>query len=1154
MSGFSTQAIPLRGRQLIEASAGTGKTYTITNLYIRILLGRGIEAPLTVEKILVLTFTNAASAEINHRIRKRITEAKRVFKGGNTKDEFLVDLKNSSEDLEDDCKLLIAASQLMDNASIFTIHSFCARVLNELSLETGSLFNQSRDPSIDIALTQAAEDSFRRIILGLPSLEQRLALKIWPNPSDLAKSMKPFIFRTKVVFEPPEQNISDELEKITQITRDVKHLWIESNIAKKLSQAGLRKNSKQLTRLEAVARLCEEEDDLGIDHEMWEIYNTDALSARLTKGGELPEHGIFSLIDKVWDARKLVKQIKINLWHRLLASMKTLITDIKIRTNELSPDDLLSELWAAISESEQIPKLLVKRWPIALIDEFQDTDNLQYDIFSKVYGPEGSSCLLFIGDPKQAIYQFRSADIYTYLNAKQSANKIHNLSTNWRASQHLIEAINYLFSQKQIFGQTEINYVANDSPDQSSKMAVEIEKKTPAPFQIRLFEAEKPLTKLLARERCMADTAETVVHLLNAAANEVATINQKPINAGQIAILVRDRSDATAAQKALSRRGIKSVYVTQESILAQQTTQDLISVMEAILDPSNERLINTALSTRLLNVSAKEIDYLYQHSDARQRLYAEFRGYQEVWNAQGVALMIQNLIKQRQLAERWLNRPDGERQLTNLRHLSELLQRRSLAAPCGMLLLLTWLRREKIGSELSSNEDYQIRLESDENLVKITTIHASKGLEYDIVMLPLATFKSQQGTSEPALFHQKDSYGYIARLNFQPDEQVLGRARQEKYEEDMRLLYVAITRARYLVYLGIPVVKNIAETAVGKLLQIGEDEESIVGSVESKLPKKLFQVSSIRDSPITVRFEKADTAVLRKPPTIPTIKDDWLIHSYTGITKQLNRDDEAYEELSAVGYADDEQSTHISSKESIVDPFTFPRGRHIGIALHSLLEEIEFSSHEENIEIICRRYAIRLGLSQEQCEGVLIKWIHNILRTSLGHGFSLSDISSKDRISEMEFHFPFVMNNAFLDVAKKAGYLENTKNEEKINLYGVMTGLIDLIVRFDEKYFLIDYKSNFVGNTFNDYTQDKLRKTITENRYDLQYLIYSLALHRYLKARISSYNYESNFGGVKYLFLRGMQGPEDNTTGIFFDLPPAQLIEELDVIVRADIQ
>ena len=169
-------------------------------------------------------------------------------------------------------------------------------------------------------------------------------------------------------------------------------------------------------------------------------------------------------------------------------------------------------------------------------------------------------------------------------------------------------------------------------------------------------------------------------------------------------------------------------------------------------------------------------------------------------------------------------------------------------------------------------------------------------------MLPLATFKSQQGTSEPALFHQKDSYGYIARLNFQPDEQVLGMARQEKYEEDMRLLYVAITRARYLVYLGVPVVKNIAETAVGKLLQIGESDESIVGSVESKLPKNLFQISSITDNPITVRFEKAKTVVLKKPPIMPTINDDWLIHSYTGITKRLNRNDQAEEEASTVGY------------------------------------------------------------------------------------------------------------------------------------------------------------------------------------------------------------------------------------------------------------
>ena len=1154
MSDFITRNIPLLGQQLIEASAGTGKTYTITNLYIRILLGRGIKAPLSVENILVLTFTNAATAELNHRIRKRITEAKRVFSGGSTSDDFLLELKNDSEDLEADCKLLTAASQLMDNASILTIHSFCARVLNELPLETGTLFDQRREPSSDVLLMQAAEDSFRRIILNLSSFEQRLALKIWSSPDTLVKAMKPFIFRTKVVFEPSEQDVSQELEEITQTILKVKHLWIESDVAKKISQAGLKKNTKPIKRLEAVTRLCEAEDNLEIDHEMWEIYNTESLSAALTKGGTRPEHRIFSMIDKVWAGRNLVEQVKLNLWHRLLTSMKTLLTELKTRANEFSLDDLLTELWKAISQSEELPKLLVKRWPIALIDEFQDTDDLQYDIFSKIYGSEASSCLLFIGDPKQAIYQFRSADIYTYLNAKQAAKKIHTLSTNWRASKNLIAAINFLFSQKQIFGETGIDYVANNSPDQASKMAVEIDNITFAPFQIRLFEAEKPLTKDAARERCMADTAENVVRLLNAAEDQMATINQKPINAGQIAILVRDWSDANAARKALSQRGIKSVYVTQESILEQQTTQDLISVMEATLDPSNERLINTALGTKLLNVSAKEIDNLNLYADARQRLYLEFKGYQEIWDTQGVASMIQSLIKTRKIAQIWLHHQNGERELTNLRHLSELLQRQSLATSGGMLLLLNWLKREKVCSEPGLDEDYQMRLETDEDLVKITTIHASKGLEYDIVMLPLATFKSKQVKSEPALFHQKDSCGYVAHLNFQPDERIIELAKKEKHEEDMRLLYVAITRARYLVYLGVPVVHEVTETAVGKLLQLETNAGSIVGSIETKLPKRVFQVSSITDSPVTQRYQEADNASLKKPPTMPTINDDWLIHSYTGITKRLNRNDEAEEEVSTVGYADDEQSTHLPVSESIVDPFTFPRGRHVGIALHSLLEEIEFSSSDEKITSVCKRYAVRLGLSQEQCEGMLTKWIHNILRTPLGHGFSLSDISSKDRINEMEFHFPFMMNNDFIRVAKKGGYLEKTKHNEKINVSGVMTGLIDLIVRFEGKYFLIDYKSNYVGDKFEDYTQDKLRGTIIEDRYDLQYLIYCLALHRYLKTNSRDYNYEANFGGVKYLFLRGMQGANDNTTGIFFDLPSQNLIAELDILVGTDGQ
>ena len=1152
MSDFSSNDIPLLGRQFIEASAGTGKTFAITNLYIRALLGRGISAPINVEKILVLTFTNAATDELNNRIRKRTIEAKRVFSGAKTDDEFLIELRNTSDDREADLKLLTAASLLMDNASILTIHAFCARVLNELSLETGKLFNQKRETAIDDLLIQAAEDTFRKMILRLPSFEQKLALKIWANPAALVRLMRPFLFRTKVIFEPPMVNFTVEFNRIVGVIEQIKNLWVEANIAEQISQSGFRKGSKPLTRLDSVTYLCGSEETIEIDHEMWGIYNTDKLNKLLTKSGELPKHSIFSLIDDVWEARTIINQIKINLWHRAAKSMKTIIADIKTQTNELSLDDLLTELWTAIATSEGLPKLLVKKWPIALIDEFQDTDNLQYDIFSRIYQTESPSCLLFIGDPKQAIYQFRSADIYTYLNAKQAANNIHTLSTNWRASEPLVKTINYLFGQNQIFGEKEISYQANDCPKKASTMKVMIGGKTTVPCQIRLFENKEPLTKQRAVELCMADAAENIVSLLNPSEKKKATINQKPISAGQIAILVRSRNEAIAAQAALSLRGVKSVYLTQDSVFLPETAQDLSLILEAVIDPSNERSIKVALATRLLSISAKEIDEINKHSDAQQRLHTEFKEYQEIWASQGIASMIHALIERRQIAEQWLHRPNGERELTNLRHLAELLQQRSSLVP-GMSLLLGWFKREKIGSELRSEQDNQIRLESDEDLVKIVTIHAAKGLEYDVVMIPFATFKSSERKNEPALYHQKDSSGYITRLNFTPTNQVLALAEKEKHEEDMRLLYVAITRARYLVYLGIPYIKNVASTAAGQLFKLSSCDNSHFVGIKDKLPKALFHVCSLIDSPITYLRRAVDGAELKRPPRPPILNDSWLIHSYTGINRRFNRQDDINEESAMVGYSDDEHMTHISAKDAIVDTFTFPRGKHIGIALHGLLEEIDFSSSDKVIGTVCRRYAVRLGLSQEQCDGMLVSWIRNILMTPLGCGFSLSEINGKDRISEMEFHFPFVMNTELVDLVKKRGYLANAKSDQNIDLSGVMTGLIDLIVRFNNKYYIIDYKSNFLGNSFNNYTQVNLQKIIIDHRYDLQYLIYSLALHRYLKAQIMNYDYGSTFGGVRYLFLRGMRGSQNNLSGVFSDLPPSELIEELDTMMGRTI-
>ena len=1160
MNDLASDTFPLTGNRLIEASAGTGKTYTITNLYIRLLLGHGRQRPLPVDSILVLTFTNAATEELKHRIRQRIVEAKQVF---NTADElddpFLQKLKENSDDPDRDLKRLTAASQLMDDAAIFTIHGFCARVLGEMSFETGILFDQNLTADRNDLLQIAAEDCFRKQILELPGFEREIALELWDSPATLIQKTQQFLFRSNLHIGPPVCDVSEEFTGLSDKIDEIKQRWIDDDIPAILNDAGFRKNSKVISRISAMTSLCQSTDTADFFSELWEVYSRESLQKALKKDMKLPEHNVLTLIDDVTTELPILDQVKINLWRQITDSLKEKIDNLKIRTSELTIDDLLVQVDRALNNNELLAEKLARRWPVALIDEFQDTDDLQYRIFSRSWQQrDQDNCLLFIGDPKQAIYQFRGADIYTYINAGKVADDKSSLSVNWRSTESMVAAINYLFSQNNIFGNANIGYTSNQPSPRAEHMSVIINGASPPPCHISFL--QKDMSKSRGRVKCMDHAGEQIVKLLALADENAAMINDEPIHAGQISLLVRDRNDARAAQTALSARGINSVYVTLESVFLQDTAEDLRLILEAVIDPTNDYAIKAALATSLLRSTVEEINGINLDIVKHQEILSEFQEYHRIWATRDIAPMIEAIITRRRIAENWLHSPGGDRQLTNLRHLAELLQQRSTVAP-GMRRLLKWFTSEKMAAVSASDEDRQLRLESDEDLVKIVTLHAAKGLEFDIVMLPMAGFVAWQNDDEPVLFHKKEGHGreghednealYTTHLNFLPDADILETALEEKYEEDMRLLYVAITRSRYLCYLGLTNTDALDNSAISRLLGLTREENRSVEFLKNNLPGSLFDVSLIDEVSMTKRDE-TDTNhdALPTPPPIPEIDNDsWRIHSYTGISRRLRKQEDDNDLVIAAGYGDDDNVTQ-TALEQQPDRFTLTRGPQVGVVLHSLLEGLDFTASEDIIRDRCARYLKRLDIigQEEQWLDVLTAWMSDVIQTPLPDidgTFRLSDISLEDRISELEFHFPLRTSMSFLDILRQHGYLVALAPEQNVILDGMMMGIIDLVLRVDGRYYIIDYKSNYLGKGFQQYSSDSLDKAVQDHHYDLQYLIYSVALHRYLRSRLPDYDYDDSFGGVLYLFLRGMQGTSGDT-GIYRDSPPKSLIMQLD--------
>ncbi|MFT7137989.1 MAG: exodeoxyribonuclease V beta subunit [Candidatus Azotimanducaceae bacterium] len=1168
MTILDSHTFPLSGQQLIEASAGTGKTYTISNLYLRLLLGRDPNQPrpLQASEILVLTFTIAATDELRDRIRNRVNLARSIFAGevAATEDEFIARLMAESTDLATDRRLLTATLQTMDEAAIFTIHGFCARILGEQSFDTGMLFNQNLDGDRDQLLEMAAEDCFRQNIMTLPGSIRNIALKRWSGPEALVKFVQRFLFRHNLQYLPPHQDIDEPLSALFDDIRRCKKMWLDDDVTALVASSNFWGGRLTVTQLKPehpqfIEDYCRS-DDVSI--ERWEPWTRALLEKNSTKKTVMPDHEIFELIDDIWARQHLLKTVETNLCHLVRDNVKTNMNRFKTQFGQLTLDDLLVEVHRALAQSDptnvmehNLSNTLRQRWPVAMIDEFQDTDDLQFEIFTRIYASGG---LFFIGDPKQAIYNFRGADVYTYINAKQSADNTFTLSTNWRSTPAMIAAVNHLFNQTDIFGDDkQIPFEPVSAAPPNMHKSFTIDGQAPPPMPIFVSDADN---KDQHRERLMAHAAEETVQLLHLSKEGRAKINDKPITPGQIAFLVRQWQDAKAARRALADRNVRSVYVTLESVMLSDTAADLKLLLEAVVDPTNEMALKSALGTRLMQTPASEIAALNHDWSALHQVMEEFQEYHQRWASLEIAPMIDLLMTRRRIPENWLMHQDGERQMTNLRHLAEILQTRAMVAP-GMRRLLKWFGREKLAAERVAVDERQLRLESDQDLVQIVTMHAAKGLEYDIVMIPNAGFGEPRSKERDPLFHVVDNNGnYQPAIDFSTAPESLARYHQEDFSETMRLLYVAITRARYRCYLGVPLVKEIKATPIAALLKFSADDAD-ADSALNALPEDLFATDGFVDPSLTRYEPKSAAPDLIAPPAAPFVSSNWRMHSYTGLTRLLKHDEDTKDAKETVqprpGFGDDDSYAANDSRDGTSDligagnaisfsRFTFPRGSRIGIVLHDFMERLDFIADDVDIRQQAVSSLLKMGLEDASGEwqDVLVDWFHDIVRTPLINGFCLLDVTRNRRLDEMEFHFPVNADQTFLDHLQAEGVLHQEMTLDTSTIQGMMTGYVDLILEHAGQYYLLDYKSNDLGPTQLSYASAALQDAVQHHHYDLQYLIYCVALNRYLKQRRPDYEYDQHFGGVCYLFMRGMDASPG--AGVYFDKPEKQLIEALD--------
>ncbi|MBE3952363.1 exodeoxyribonuclease V subunit beta [Vibrio parahaemolyticus] len=1183
---------PLHGARLIEASAGTGKTFTIAGLYLRLLLGHGSaetrhRVPLTVDQILVVTFTEAATAELRDRIRARIHDARIAFARGQSSDPVIQPLLNEFDDHKQAAEILLQAERQMDEAAVYTIHGFCQRMLTQNAFESGSRFNNEFVTDESHLKAQVVADYWRRNFYPLQFTLAGEIRQLWGSPSALLSDISNYLTGAPLSLSVPAMKGSladlhtENLKKIDEL----KAQWRESqdDFLTLISDSDINKRSytkKSLpTWLEAVNAWAATETT-GYDYpDKLEKFAQNVLLEKTPKGSA-PQHAVFEAIE-TFLANPI--SLKAPLLAHAIEHCRVMLANAKNQKQWLSFDDLLTQLSASIDtdESELLAARIRTLYPVAMIDEFQDTDPLQYSIFSRIYLNNPECGLFMIGDPKQAIYGFRGADIFTYIKARNQVSAHYTLGTNWRSSADMVQAVNQVFAlpDSPFIYDSDIPFLpVKYSPNAEKRIWTMGGQKQPA-LTYWLQEADdKPLPKGEYLTRMAEATASQIQTILTQAQQGQACLvngeKQKAVQAGDIAVLVRTGSEGRMIKQALADQGIASVYLSnRDSVFTSSVAQDLQRLLQAVLTPENDRALRASLASELFALDAASLDALNNDEIVWENAVNEFKEYRKLWVQRGVLPMLRAVISKRHIAERLLEEgassqgENGERVLTDLMHIGELLQQASneLDSDHG---LLRWLAQSISDAEngLGGSDDQIQRLESERNLVQIVTIHKSKGLEYDLVFLPFVF--SYREASEAKYY---DAANDRTVLDITGNDASMKQADKERLAEDLRLIYVALTRAVYACFIGASPLRNgrstkeptgVHRSAIGYLIQNGQ--EGGINDLHQGLTKQQDELDCVvvadppqqlEDKYVAPQEEIHDLSAkeLQNP-----IDRNWRITSYSGLVKQGSHHVEHDATIEITGF--DIDSSEEQDEADLVEPersiFTFPRGARPGTFLHSLFEEIEFTqpaTTEENTQII-------LGLMEseqldEEWLPILQQLIDTVLATPLdGKSLLLNQKAPSQRLVEMEFLLPIeVLSAPALNrviqrhdpLSAKAGDLGFQ------TVQGMLKGFIDLVFEHQGKYYVLDWKSNHLGDDVTHYHGEALKSAMAEHRYDLQYQIYALALHRFLRSRLANYQYEQHFGGVYYLFLRGMDGQSDH--GIFAAKPTLDFLQEMDRLIDGQV-
>ncbi|MFZ6748104.1 exodeoxyribonuclease V subunit beta [Undibacterium sp. Ren11W] len=1220
---------PLHGTRLIEASAGTGKTWTIAALYLRLVLGHGavnsFPRTLLPSEILVMTFTRAATRELSHRIRERLVHAAKCFRGvePDQKDVFLIELIRAytpGEARLQAAHRLMLAAESMDDAAIFTIDAWCQRMLREHAFDSGSLFDEELLSDESALLEDAVRDYWRQQVYQLDSKTLALLRSYWNDVSAMEIAIRQLVAKSELLGAVPKETLAGLINRVQSeqgaILSELKHGWLEraqamqewieaQQTAAPKCFSGVKLKSANVQTWFTSLRTWAQ-DPLALMpasfDKAWSRLTPDGIADACNKGYSVVVPEIFGRLEVLKAALDQIEPIKFALIRHAASAIAARVAALKQSTRQFGFADLLTRLRLALTgeNTAALRARIVAQYPLAMIDEFQDTSPEQYQIFDALYQvaenkPELG--LFLIGDPKQSIYGFRGADIQSYLAARLATTGRHYLlATNYRSSVPLVRAVNQMFLYAEgdpsaqpaqsgfaggafKFRTATDNSLPFEAVVSNGRAEILVDSIATVSAMTLWCSEESDLNKDDYHQLFANQCAEQIATLLNDSQAGFQTLADgvpsfTRLQAADIAILVRDRNEAAAIRRALQKRKIASVYLSdKDSVIRSDEAADVLRWLHAVSQPLDNSLGRAAFATATAGLSLTTLaSHAYDDMVWEQRV-EQLKSLHLLWQRQGILAMLRRFIHDLGLPASLLQQAGGERRLTNLLHLAELLQNASQQLD-GEQAVIRWLA-EQIENETESGEERVLRLESDAELVKVVTVHKSKGLEYPLVFLPFAVSARPASTRNRSFLEFVDEHGK-PQIDLALSEHALAQMETARIEEDLRLLYVALTRARHAVWLGVASLKNkIHDSALGYLIAGGRplaasdliDELAKLRGACSEI--QILAIAPLEQGiPVSLLARLDERPVLIDAPLFSaSFERDWSVSSFTALTKAMSvtapavvasrPQEEKLLENPDLGLQDNLVINDQFGKTQNSVWHQFPRGPLPGQFLHEQLEWMALEGLTiANQDSFNTRLAVRCeraGWGHRQTETAV--WLQAIANTHLpAIGATLCDLALENTLPEMEFWFPsedFATKQ--LDQLCQAHMLDGLARPAlpERQLHGMLKGYADLVFEHEGRYWVLDYKSNYLGGENASYHTHALAAAMAQHRYDVQGAIYLLALHRLLKDRLGAfYDPQTQLGGAIFFFLRGIQHNE--TRGCYQLQASSQMLDALDNLFTSE--